>query len=52
MIDSFILLQGSGMVATINAFFMLLALSHLAYLGVMFGAQSENDKSLQAKVCV
>jgi hypothetical protein len=40
------------MVVTINALFMLLALFHLAYLGVMFGAQSENDKSLQAKVCV
>lgn len=40
------------MVVTINALFTLLALFHLAYLGVMFGAQSENDKSLQAKVCL
>ena len=40
------------MVVIINALFVLLALFHLAYLGVMFGAQSESDKYLQAKVCV
>lgn len=40
------------MVVAINALFLLLAMFHLAYLGVMFGAHTENDKSLQAKVCV
>ena len=33
----------------VNTFFILLALFHLAYLGVMFGTQSEAD-SLQVTV--
>ena len=40
------------MVMIINVLFILLALFHLAYLGVMFGAQSDSDKSLQLKVCI
>lgn len=43
-------LQGSGTVLFVNLLFSMLALFHLAYLGVMFGAQSEVDDSLQYKV--
>ena len=38
------------MTMAINLFFTLLSLFHLAYLGVMFGVQSEIDDSLQAEV--
>ena len=34
----------------VNILFTLLALFHLAYLGVMFGTRSETDDSLQVKV--
>lgn len=42
--------QGSGLVQVVNVLFTLLALFHLAYLGVMFGTQSETDDSLQVEV--
>ena len=43
-------LQGNGIVLFVNSLFTVLALFHLAYLGVMFGAQNETKDSLQYKV--
>lgn len=45
-------MQSSRIVVVVNIFFMLLALFHLAYLGVMFGGNNKADETLQIKVCL
>ncbi|XP_064394949.1 protein-serine O-palmitoleoyltransferase porcupine-like [Halichondria panicea] len=41
--------KGSPLAWIVNIFFTLLAMFHLAYLGLMFGAQSHSESELQAK---
>lgn len=45
-----IVLQTVLWVLVLNAAFMLLAVYHLAYLGVMFGSQSPEERELELQV--
>lgn len=51
-LESVVVLQTSPLAVLLNAAFALLAVYHLAYLGVMFGSQSPEERKLELQVCM